>query len=113
MAPGALRSDGLGRIFLQGVLVNLLNPKTALFFLAFLPQFADPARGALAPQILLLGGILLGLGMVSDGIYAVLAGSLGSWLRQRGGAVRAQRVLSGTVYIVLGLAAALAGAARG
>src|SRR5947207_15874427 len=62
------------RLFTQGIVVNVLNPKTAIFFLAFLPQFVNPARGPVAPQILLLCGSSVGLGMLSDGPHALLAG---------------------------------------
>ena len=53
--------------------MNVLNPKTALFFLAFLPQFVDPKAGPVAPQMLVLGTLLVGLGVLSDGTYALLA----------------------------------------
>jgi threonine/homoserine/homoserine lactone efflux protein len=100
------------RLFGQGVVVNVLNPKTALFFVAFLPQFADPARGPVALQILVLGCTFIALGVVSDGAYAVLAGALAERLRR---VRRAGRVLdrsSGVALIGLGAAAALAGDGR-
>src|SRR5918999_1177590 len=65
------------RVFSQGVIVNTLNPKTALFFLAFLPQFVDPARGAAWTQILLLGAIFVTLALCTDGLYALLSGTAG------------------------------------
>jgi threonine/homoserine/homoserine lactone efflux protein len=74
--PEAHPASGL-RLFLEGVVVNALNPKTALFFLAFLPQFVDPARGAVALQALVLGGVFVALAVLSDSVYAVAAGSLG------------------------------------
>jgi threonine/homoserine/homoserine lactone efflux protein len=98
-----------GRLFRQGVVVNVLNPKTAMFFLAFLPQFVDPARGPVAAQIVLLGACFIGLGILSDGGYALLAGTLGGRLRR---AARFRRRLdrtSGVVYLGLGATAALAG----
>jgi threonine/homoserine/homoserine lactone efflux protein len=102
----------LRRLFGQGVVVNVLNPKTAIFFLAFLPQFVSPARGAVAPQIAVLGLTFIALGMVSDGAYALLAGSLASRLRRTRRASRRLDRASGVVYLGLGAAAALAGEAR-
>jgi threonine/homoserine/homoserine lactone efflux protein len=99
----------LSRIFSQGVLVNLLNPKTALFFFAFLPQFADPARGSATAQILALGFVFVGLGLLSDGTYALLAGAAGRWLKGNARFGRIQRYCSGGVYITLGITTALAG----
>ena len=101
------QAQPLGRIFRQGFVVNLLNPKLALFFLAFLPQFIDPALGPVGPQFLLLGLVFTVIALVSDGCYALLAGTARSWLRTRPGFIRGQRYASGGVYVVLGLAAAL------
>jgi threonine/homoserine/homoserine lactone efflux protein len=98
----------LGRIFRQGIVVNVLNPKTALFFFAFLPQFVDPSRSA-APQIALLGILWIAVGLVSDGLYALLSGTLGEAVRGRPGFARAQRLVTGLVLIGLGIAAALTG----
>lgn len=100
----------LSRIFYQGVLVNLLNPKTALFFFAFLPQFIDATRGAVALQIIFLGMILTILGAFSDITYALVAGSISRWLRGNEKFVRGQRYFAGAVYIGLGAATALSGA---
>src|SRR2546423_12706482 len=77
----AVQKASLSRAFCQGVVVNLLNPKTALFFFAFLPQFIDPARGRVAVQIILLGSILVLLGTLSDFVYALAAGGGGHWPR--------------------------------
>ncbi len=90
----------------QGILVSVLNPKTALFFLAFLPQFVDPSRGSPPAQMLILGGLFVGMAIASDSGYALLAGSLAAWLRGHPGFVRGERYLSATVYIGLGAAAA-------
>ena len=97
-------------LFLQGVLVNVLNPKTALFFLAFLPQFVDVSRGSVALQILLLGAVFVVLGILCDGAWALLAGSAGNWLSRRPAFLRAERYVTGGVLVGLGLAAAFAGA---
>ena len=102
----------LSRIFWQGVVVNVLNPKTALFFLAFLPQFVDPARGPVAAQMVLLGLIFVVIGTCSDGAYALLAGSVGRRLRRRGGFMSASRWLVGGTFIGLGVATAFAGRSR-
>jgi len=105
------RAD-LSRVFSQGVIVNLLNPKTALFFFAFLPQFVDSRRGAIAAQILVLGLILCLLGFFSDLTYALAAGGLGNWLRGNLKFLRAQRYFAGSVYIGLGAATALTGSGK-
>jgi threonine/homoserine/homoserine lactone efflux protein len=99
----------LPRVYWQGVLVNTLNPKTALFFLAFLPQFVDPSRGAIATQTLLLGCLLGLLGFISDAIYALLAGRAGAWWKGQGRFQPAERWVSGAIYIGLGLSTALLG----
>jgi threonine/homoserine/homoserine lactone efflux protein len=100
---------GLRRVYVQGFVVNLLNPKTALFFLAFLPQFVDPARGAVPFQVAILGVLFIGLGLLSDGTYALVASAAGRRLRASSGFRRVQRYVSGTVYVGLGVTAALTG----
>jgi threonine/homoserine/homoserine lactone efflux protein len=91
--------------FTRGAIVNVLNPKTALFFLAFLPQFIDADRGAVWSQALVLGLVFVALGIVSDSLYAVAAGTIGGLIRRRRTALRYG---SGLVFIGLGTAAALA-----
>jgi threonine/homoserine/homoserine lactone efflux protein len=103
--PQRDRSDR--RLFWEGFLVDLLNPKTALFFLAFLPQFIEPSQGAVAPQMLVLGAVFTSLGLMSDGAYAVAAGALGRRLRTARAELRLRRA-SGIVYLGLGVTAALA-----
>ncbi|MGN6536818.1 MAG: LysE family translocator, partial [Mesorhizobium sp.] len=73
----ALKPRSHARLFREGFVVNLLNPKTALFFLAFLPQFVEVGRGHVAMQIAFLGIVFTLLGLVSDGCYAFAAGTLG------------------------------------
>ena len=99
----------LSRAFSQGVVVNILNPKLAIFFFAFLPQFVDPARGSVALQTFLLGALFVVMGIFSDGGYALLAGSVGGWLKQNQGFVRGQRYFAGGTYIALGVAATVSG----
>jgi threonine/homoserine/homoserine lactone efflux protein len=107
-----VESQSLSRAFYQGVLVNLLNPKAALFFFAFLPQFVDAGRGSITTQIIFLGSIVMVLGALSDSIYALLAGSAGNLLRGNLKVLRAQRYFAGSVYIGLGVMTALTGSAR-
>ena len=106
--PGPRRL-GLRRIFAQGVVVNVLNPKTALFFFAFLPQFVDTSRGSVPFQVLVFGVAFVLLGLLSDGAYAVAASAGAGWLRRRPGVARASRLVSGGVLIGLGVTTALAG----
>jgi threonine/homoserine/homoserine lactone efflux protein len=102
----------LRRTFGQGVVVNILNPKTALFFLAFLPQFVDVRRPDVTTQLLVLGGLFLLLAVASDIAYVLVASSLRSFLATHTGFLRAQRYVAGTVYLGLGLSAAFAGNGR-
>jgi threonine/homoserine/homoserine lactone efflux protein len=102
----------LGRLYRDGFVVNLLNPKTALFFLAFLPQFVDSSRGAVAFQIVFLGLLFTAMGLTSDGLYALVAGSAGRWVKRNGRYLRWERYVTGSVFIGLGLTAALAGNSR-
>ncbi len=109
LLPDQIQKHSLGRIFYQGMVVNILNPKLALFFFAFLPQFVDPARGSVPVQMLILGLMLTTLGLLSDGTYAILAGTAGKWLRGSRQFLRIQKYVTGVVYIGLGLTAAFAG----
>ena len=102
--------ESLRRVFSQGVVVATMNPKTALFFVAFLPQFAEPSQGAIAGQMLVLGWIFVMLAVISDSMYALLAGTIGEWLRGSRSVLRAERYVVGSVYIGLGVTAALADA---
>jgi len=102
----------LRRAFAQGVVVNVLNPKTALFFLAFLPQFVDPNATHPAVQIAFLGVLFALLGLVTDSLWALAAGTAGGMLRKSRRFVRAQRYVTGSVYVGLGVATALVGGAE-
>ena len=95
----------LRRVFARGAVVNVLNPKTALFFLAFLPQFVDTDRGAVWSQVVVLGLVFVALGLISDSVYALVGDAVGSLLRRR---ATAMRRVSGTIYIGLGAVAAFA-----
>ena len=97
------------RLFLDGVVVSILNPKLALFFLAFLPQFVDPRRGPVPEQIVLLGLLYIGLALITDSAYAMLAGTLRRYFH--GPLTRSPwpRYVSGTVYLGLGVGTALSG----
>ena len=104
---GPVKERSLSRIFRQGIVVNLLNPKTALFFLAFLPQFVDVERGSVALQMLVLGSLFIVLGLISDGAYAHFSSFLGDRLRTSKTFARRERLFSGGVYLGLGVTAAL------
>ncbi len=105
--PQLGRTRDLGRLYRQGIVVNVLNPKTALFFLAFLPQFVEPDRGAAWVQILALGLLFAALGCFSDGVWALVAGTLGDRLRRSRRFPAVQRYVSGSVFVGLGAVAAL------
>jgi threonine/homoserine/homoserine lactone efflux protein len=106
-----IEEGSLGRAFSQAVFVNLSNPKSAIFFFAFLPQFIDAERGA-AAQILSLGAVVVLLGFASGSVYSLLAGGIGSLLRGNLRFLHAQRYFAGSVYIGLGLTTALTGTNR-
>lgn len=99
----------LSRIYYQGVVVNVLNPKTALFFFAFLPQFVDPSKGAAWLQIVFLGLVFIAVGIVSDGTYALAASTLAGKLRTSRHFHRFQRYFAGGTLVALGVTAALSG----
>ncbi len=105
VAPG--EPKGLRRAFLDGVIVNVLNPKTGLFFLAFLPQFVTVSRGHVGEQIVVLGVVFVLLGAITDSLYAIGAGAAAQWLRGSPRFLAGERWISGSLYIGLGLAAAL------
>jgi threonine/homoserine/homoserine lactone efflux protein len=98
----------LRRVFAQGIVVNVLNPKTALFFLAFLPQFVDPDRGAVAAQVLALGLVFVVLAVISDAVWALAAGTASHRLRGSPRFHAARRYVSGTVFVGLGAVTAAA-----
>lgn len=99
----------LTRVFGQGIIVNVLNPKTALFFFAFIPQFVSASRGHVAGQILFLGVLFAAMGVVSDSLWGFFAGTIADRLRANARWSRAHRYVSGGTLISLGLATALSG----
>jgi threonine/homoserine/homoserine lactone efflux protein len=104
-----IRPQSLHRTFTQGVLVNVLNPKVAIFFLAFLPQFVDPTSSNPSMQTFVLGMTLVAIGLLSDSIYALIGGGLGDLFRRRPGAVRTTRLTAGFTYLTLAGLAAVTG----
>lgn len=101
--------QSMSQLFWQGALINALNPKTALFFLAFLPQFVHPERGPVALQTLTFGLLFLCLAVCSDGMYALLGGSIGTRLRSNKVAAKRQKYVTGGIYIALGVGTATVG----
>lgn len=102
-----VQPQSLRRIYSQGVLVAILNPKTALFFLAFLPQFVDPSAGSVTLQLLTLGGLFVLMAIMTDSMYALLASAAGGWLKRNRSFLSAERYVVGSVYIGLGVTTAL------
>ena len=111
-SPGPRRTRPLAAIFRQGVIVNALNPKTALFFLAFLPQFVDPDKGHVGLQAAILGLVWVVIATVCDAVWALGSGSLVGLLRTSARARRIERRASGGILIGLGVLATLAHPAR-
>jgi len=97
------------RLFLDGLVVNLFNPKTAVFFLAFVPQFVDSKAGSSVQQLLVLGMLFISLGVISDSVYALAGARISRWVRSSNQARRRVSKGSGVTYFGLGLWAALAG----
>ena len=110
--PTPAAGPSFRRLFTQGILINVLNPKVALFLLAFMPQFVDAARGAVWRQMAFLGLSFVALGLAIDFLYALVAGSAGGWLRGSRRFLRGTRYVTGSLYLGLGLAAAFSPTGR-
>jgi threonine/homoserine/homoserine lactone efflux protein len=91
------------QLFAEAFVVNLLNPKVALFFLAFLPQFVQRGHGAIWSQTLVLGAVYIALGLCSDSMYVLLGARVGSWLSVRSERLRASRFAEGGILVGLGV----------
>jgi len=109
---GEIRRESLSRIYWQGFAVNILNPKTALFFLAFLPQFVDPTRGNVIAQNLFLGAVFVGMAIITDSTYALLTSSIAGRLSGNSRFQKGGRYFAGLVYLGLGITTALTGARK-
>jgi threonine/homoserine/homoserine lactone efflux protein len=92
-----------GKLYQRGIIMNVTNPKVSIFFLAFLPQFADPARGSLVLQMMMLGGAFIFSTILVFGSIALLAGSIGYWLNRSPKTQVIMNRLAGTVFIGLAL----------
>ena len=100
------------KLYSQGLLVALLNPKSALFYLAFLPQFVDASHGQVTLQTRVLGLIFVCMAIITDSCYALLSGTAGNWLKNSIWYPRFQRYIAGSVFIGLGLIAAFSGGSK-
>jgi threonine/homoserine/homoserine lactone efflux protein len=109
---GEIKAESLSRIYWQGFAINLLNPKTALFFFAFLPQFVTPDQGNVTTQTLLLGSLFVGMALITDSLYALLASSLAERLRGNRHFQKGQRYFAGLVYVGLGITTAFTGSKK-
>lgn len=106
MASGALRIDA-GSAFRQAIVAEILNPKTAMFFLAFLPQFVKPQNGSAALQLTILGTIFVLLGLLSNTVFALSAAGLGRFLRRNPSVLKWQSKVVGGIYCAVGIRLAL------
>ncbi len=107
-----VKRESLARIYWQGFVINLLNPKTALFYFAFLPQFVNPAKGNITGQTLFLSALFVGMAIITDSLYALLASSLAERLRGNRHFQKGQRYFAGLVYVGLGITTALTGSKK-
>ena len=97
------QDNSLGVLYRRGIIMNVTTPKVSIFFLAFLPQFADPNRGPISLQMVLLGGIFIIATILVFGSAALIGGALGDWLNRSEYAQKVMNRVAGSVYIVLAL----------
>ncbi|AJF07960.1 LysE family translocator [Geoalkalibacter subterraneus] len=95
------------KLYRRGIIMNVTNPKVSIFFLAFLPQFADPARGSVPLQVAMLGGVFILATLLVFGAVALLSGALGSWLNRSERIQRTLNRVAGTVFFGLALTLAM------
>lgn len=107
-----IKQKRLTKVFYQSIIVETLNPKVALFFLALFPQFIVPSAGSIPLQFLALGGIFITIGLISDGMYVLLAAGIRNWVIGSPLRTRIQNRLTGGTYIALGVAATFASPAQ-
>jgi len=93
----------LARLYRRGITMNVTNPKVSIFFLAFLPQFADPERGYVSLQMIVLGGIFIVATILVFGAIALVGGTLGDWLNRSTRAQKMMNWVAGTVFVGLAL----------
>lgn len=103
LAAGGKNRLSYAKLYRRGIIMNVTNPKVSIFFLAFLPQFADPARGSLTVQLLLLGGVFIVSTIIVFGSIALLAGTLGQWLNHSPRVQVVMNRIAGTVFVGLAL----------
>ena len=97
------QQKSLGTLYRRGIIMNVTNPKVSIFFLAFLPQFADPVRGPISLQMVALGGIFITATILVFGAIALIGGALGEWLNRSERAQRAMNWAAGTIFVGLAL----------
>jgi threonine/homoserine/homoserine lactone efflux protein len=109
LAEATIEQRSMRRIFGDGVVLNILNPKTAVFFLAFVPQFVNIDAGNATVQLLVLSSLFIGFGLITDGAYAIAGGWIGSRMSASPTLARRKDLAAGSAYISLGLVTAIAG----
>ncbi len=97
------RQKSLGTLYRRGIIMNVTNPKVSIFFLAFLPQFADPIRGPISLQMIALGGVFITATILVFGAVALVGGALGEWLNSSKSAQRVINWIAGTIFVGLAL----------